>query len=114
MAIASVTTFRENYLETLPFSSTGAKIWLNAGTELTWTVPGDPSQSFRANFRYNQNAEIWVGINKAVIVPVANTVVDTYNEELLPECRNVIGGDVLHFISTSTPQIGVSLLALQS
>lgn len=106
------TTFRENFLETIPFSDTGAKIWLDAGVELTWTVPGTVDNTYRANFRYNQNAEIWIGINKTVIVPVAGTVIATYNEELLPEYRNVQGGDVLHFISTGAPQIGVSLLAV--
>jgi hypothetical protein len=112
MAIASVTGYRTNFLETLPVSDTGVKIWLNANTELTWTVPGDSSQQFRANFRYASTAEIWVGLNKTVVVPVAGTAIATYNEELLPEHKYVSGGDVLHFISTGTPQIGVSLLSL--
>lgn len=106
------TQFRENNLETLPFSDTGAKLWLAAGVELTWTVPGTVDNKYRANFRYNQNAEIWVKLNGTVVVPVAGSVVNAYNEELLPESRCVVGGDVLHFISTSTPQVGVSLLSV--
>lgn len=106
------TQFRENFLETIPFSDTGAKIWLAANTELTWTVPGTVDNKYRANFRYSQDAEIWVKINGTITVPIAGTVIDTYNEELLPEERCVIGGDVLHFISTGTPQIGVSLLSI--
>ena len=105
------TQFRENFLETLPFSDTGAKLWLAANAELTWTVPGITGTQYRANFRYNKNAEIWIKLNGTITVPVANTVVDTYNEELLPDFRYVQAGDVLHFISTGTPQIGVSLLA---
>ncbi len=112
MAIAQVTQFRTNFLDSLPFSSAGRKIWLAANVPQTWTVPGEPSQIYRAEFRYNQNAEIWVSVNQNIIVPVAGTSVDSYAEELLPQIKYVIGGDVLHFISTGTPQIGVSLLAL--
>lgn len=106
------TQFRENFLDTVPFSDTGVKIWLAANTELTWTVPGTSDQKYRADFRYSSNAEIWVRLNATIIVPVAGTAVATYNEEMLPKDKYVQGGDVLHFISTSTPQIGVSLLSI--
>ncbi len=114
MAQVSVTQFRTNFDCTHPFSDTGAKLWLAANAELTWTVPGDNSQKFRATFGFSSNAEIWVKLNGTVIVPVAGTVVDSYNEQINPEYLYVNGGDVLHFISTATPQVGVTLLSLPS
>lgn len=112
MTKASVTPFRTNFNATMPFSDTGAKFWLGAGVELTYTVPGESDQKFRAEFRYNENADVWVKLNGTIIVPVAGTVVDSYNEEFRPEFKVVNGGDVLHFISTGTPQFGVVLFSL--
>lgn len=112
MTKVNVTQFHSNFDCTHPFSSSGAKLWLAANTELTWTVPGEATQKFRANFAMASTAEVWVKLNSAVVVPVAGTIVDSYNEQLRPDYMYVIGGDVLHFISTGTPQVGVSLLAL--
>ena len=109
-----MTEYRTNFSDTFPFSDTGRKMSMQAGVEATWTVPGADTDRYRALFAYPSSAEVWVGLNKAVIVPVAGAPVDTYNEEFLPHARYVHGGDVLHFISTGTPQVGVSLLKLPS
>lgn len=113
MTIASVTPFRSNYDLTHPFSDTGAKIWLAANTERTWTVPGEATQKFRANFAFAASAEVWVKLNGTIVVPVAGAIAASVNEQLRPDFLYVNGGDVLHFISTGTPQVGVTLLALQ-
>lgn len=114
MARAQVTPFRTNFDGTHPFSSVGAKFWLASGVGLSWTVPGDPDQQYRASFTFSSNIDVWVKLNGANIVPVAGTVVDSYNEQLNPDFLYVSGGDVLHFISTDTPQVGVTLLSVPS
>jgi len=106
------TKFRSNYDFTYPFSDTGAKCWLAANTELQFTIPGTPDQKYRAHFRYQSNAEIWVKVNGTIVVPVVGVASTSYNEEFLPINLYVVGGDVLHFISTGTPQLGISLLSL--
>lgn len=104
------TKYRENFNHTYPISDTGAKIWLAANTEATWTVPGTNQDKYRANFAFTSDAAIWVKYNDTIIVPVAGTVVDSYNEQFRPDYLYVVGGDVLHFISTASNQMGVSLL----
>lgn len=105
-----MTDFRTNYNGCLPFSNAGRKMSMQAGVEATWTVPGVASDIYRAQFSYAESAEVWVALNATVVVPVAGVPADTYNEEFRPDVRYVKGGDVLHFISTGTPQVGVSLL----
>lgn len=107
-----MTKFNTNFMDTTPFSDTGAKLKLAASTELTWTVPGENTQRYRALFAFNANVDVWIAINNTVELPTAGTVTDTYNQELRPTARYVKGGDVLHFISTGTPDVGVSLLEL--
>lgn len=106
------TKFRENFSGTHPISDTGAKVWLAANTELTWTVPGDNTVKYRACFTYTYDAPIWVKLNDTIVVPVVGNAVDTYNEQFRPDLLYVNGGDVLHFISTASHQFGVSLLEL--
>lgn len=112
MTKANVTQFHSNFDNTHPFSDTGAKLWLAAGIELTWTVPGEATQKFRADFRFSSNAEVWIKLNGTIIVPVAGTVVSSYNEHLNPDFLYVNGGDVIHLIATGTPQVGVTLLSI--
>ncbi len=106
------TQFRSNFDYTHPISDTGAKVSLAANTELTWTVPGTDVNIYRADFKFPSGAQVWVKLNGAVVVPVANTAVTVTNEEFLPDCKYVKGGDVLHFISTAAWQCGVSLLSV--
>lgn len=112
MAVENVTQFRSNFDITHPITDHGAKIWLAANTELTWTVPGEATQNYRAHFTFASDAEIWVKVNGTIVVPVVGTVVDSYMEEMNPENRYVKGGDVLHLISTAARQVGISLLSL--
>jgi hypothetical protein len=75
-------------------------------------VPGTPDQIFRAKFSCSSTAEVWVGYNVAPTDPSAGTARSDANVEFIPlnECRYVKGGDVLKFLSHTTPRIGVSLL----
>lgn len=107
-----MTNFRSNFDETYPWSDQVGKIRLLANTEVTWTVPGITGQLYRAHFTYPSDAEFWVALNATVINPIAGTAITVSNEEFRPDNLYVHAGDELHFISTGTPQIGVSLLAL--
>lgn len=111
-----MTKFHDNFDGTKPFSDAGMDAILAASTALSWTVPGTDKVKYRALFGCSSNAEIWVKINGTALVPTSNVATDTYNQEfVIPGmARYVIGGDTLSFISTSTPQIGVSLLQVEN
>jgi hypothetical protein len=113
---APVTPYQRNFHGTFPFSNTGVMILLAASTALSWTVPGVPTQLYRACFRCSSTAEAWVSLNGTATVPTSNTATATSNQEFIPamEPKYVRGGDVLSFIAVGTPEIGVSLLLLQN
>jgi hypothetical protein len=109
------TPYQMNFCECFPFADTGVDILLAANTAVAYTVPGTKNNVYRASFGCSSNAEIWVKNNGTAVVPTSNTATATYMQEfVIPGmCRYVKGGDVLSFISTGTPQIGVSLLQVQ-
>lgn len=115
MTRVNVTSYQKNFSNVLPFSNSGVQMLLEASTALPWTVPGDQVQRYRAYFRASSTAEVWVGYNVTATVPTTNTATSVSNIEFIPlnECRYVKGGDVLSFISLSTPSVGVSLLQIQ-
>lgn len=110
-----MTKFHDNFDGTKPFSDAGMDAILAASTALTWTVPGDNKTKYRAYFGCSSNAEIWVRVNGTAVAPLSNVATDTYNQEFVVPgmARYVVGGDTLSFISTGTPQIGVSLLEVE-
>ncbi len=116
MTQVNVTQYQKNFLNTYPFSNTAVNLLLVASTALSWTVPGNPTQIYRANFRCSSTAEAWIRLNGTAQVPTSGTVTSTPNQEFVPwnECRYVKGGDTLSFISLTTPSIGVSLLQVQN
>lgn len=115
MTQAAVTPYQKNFTETFPFSNTSINILLAASTAISWTVPGDPTQLYRASFRASSTAEIWVRLNGTAQVPTSNTVASVPNQEFIPlVAKYVRGGDTLSFISLTTPSVGVSLLQVQN
>jgi hypothetical protein len=60
------------------------------------------------------SADVWVSLNGTAVVPTNNTATATPYQERIDSGMNryVKGGDTLSFISTGTPQVGVSLLQL--
>lgn len=110
-----MTKFNRNFNETFPFSDTGVQMLLVASTALPWTVPGTSSQKFRAHFSVSTGADVWVSNNGTATVPTANNATATYNQERIDIDFNryVKGGDILSFVSTGTPQVGVSLLQVE-
>ena len=111
----SVTRYQRNFQETFPFSNTSINILLEASTAISYTVPGTASQIYRAKFSVSYDADVWVILNGTAAVPTSNTVAATANQERIDAWfqRYVKGGDVLSFISTGTPQVGVSFLQVQ-
>lgn len=104
--------YNSNFDETQPFSDTGMQTQLVAATPLSWTVPGAPTASYRATFSFDQNADVWVGKNVTPSLPSPGVATSVNGIEYRPGPKYVHGGDVLNFLSTSAPQIGVSLLQL--
>lgn len=98
--------FNAPYVSAQPvndFGLTTSKIKFSAtlalGSEQTITVPGD-SPRYKAIFRVEPgpNREVWYALNETAEVPAGSTFVST-TSELIPVCREVKAGDVLHFIS---------------
>lgn len=109
------TKYNTNFTGCFPFSDTGMKTILAASTALSYTVPGTANQLYRATLSTSSTADVFVKLNGTAAIPVSNTATATYNEERIGvECiKYVKGGDTLSFISTGTPQVGVSLLLVQ-
>jgi hypothetical protein len=105
--------FSTNFNKTEPFSDTTATIQLVANTPITWTIPGNGTQKYRAEFSFNSNDDIWVSKNYTAVIPVSNTVVTSTQQELRPMPKYVIGGDVLSLITTgSNVQCGIALFQI--
>lgn len=109
------TKYQKNFSECFPFSDTTINILLAASTAISYTVPGTADQVYRAHFSVSTSADVWVRLNGTAAVPTTNTVASTsYQERINVDfVRYVKGGDTLSFISTGTPQVGVSLLQVQ-
>lgn len=108
-----MTQYNTSSERTFPFSNMAVQLALAANTELTYTIPGDNSATYRCEFSYAYNANVWVGFNATSTTPVAGTVAESPNVELNPEVRFVRGADVLHFKSNATvTDAGFSLLRL--
>ena len=116
MAQVPVTPWNDNYDRTKPFSNTNLNVLLAASTAISYTVPGEATQLYRAHFSVSTSADVWVRLNGTAQVPTSNTIDQTtYMERIDTDFnRYVRGGDTLSFISTGTPQVGVSLLQVQS
>jgi hypothetical protein len=96
-----MTDFNTSSLNCLPFSNQTAQLALAANTALTYTVPGNSSMSYRCEFSWAYNANVYVGYNVSATVPSAGTLTSNSAIELRPTIRFVRGGDVLSFISSS-------------
>lgn len=115
MSKAPVTPYQRNFEKCFPFSNTTINILLAASTAITYTVPGDTTQKYRAHFSVSTSADVWVRLNGTAQVPTSNTIDSTtYMERIDVDFqRYVKGGDTLSFISTTTPQVGVSFLQVE-
>jgi hypothetical protein len=112
----SFTRYQKNFMNTYPFSGINMNAQLAVSTALSWVVPGTPLQKFRVKFRSSFTDDIWVSYNGTAIAPTAGTSTTVSHQELIPldECRYVVGGSTLSFISTTgTPQVSAQLLLVE-
>lgn len=109
-----MTQYNINHEKCRPFSNQGVMMLLAASTALAWTVPGTENITYRAQFSASSSADVWVRKGGTAAVPTSNTATATVNQERidLNTILFVQGGDSLSFISTGTPQVGVTLLEL--
>src|ERR1051325_3099046 len=107
-----MTIYTENFNGCYPFTDSGEMLLLVASTALSFTVPGASSQTYRAKFSVSSTADVWVKLNGTAVLPTSGVASATYNQERIDInfIRYVKGGDTLSFISSSTPQVGVSFL----
>ena len=110
-----MTRFNMSHGETIPFSDMAAQFGLTANVELTYTVPGVITDSYRANFSFPEDANVWVSLNRTATTPTVGTMSPDARCELNPDFRYVHGTDVIHFKSSAqVNDAGVSLLQLPS
>ncbi|HSY75396.1 MAG TPA: hypothetical protein VK890_00990 [Bacteroidia bacterium] len=111
-----MTPYSNSFDHAKPFSDTGLQALVIASTALPWTIPGTPTMLYRAEFSASTTADVWVRLNGVAVAPISGSAVTTNNQERVYPgmARYVKGGDTLSFISTGTPQVGVSLLLVQS
>lgn len=109
------TKYQTNFSDCFPFSDTSFNALLVASTALSVTVPGGPERIYRAKFSVPYGQSVWVALNGTATVPTSGVSTSApYQEFIDMNCvRYVKGGDTLSFISTGTPQVGVSLLKVQ-
>lgn len=107
------TNYNESYSDTNPFSDIAPSVALAANTPLSYTVPGDNTKRYRADFNYNATANIYVANNSTAAVPGAGTISASSVSTYRPHRRYVIGGDVLSFVTPdTTATFGFDLLLL--
>ena len=87
---------------------------LEASTALPYTVPGTNAQSYRACFSTSSTADVWVCNNGTATLPTSDTATAIRYQQRIGVNTNLFvrGGDVLSFISTGTPQVGISFLKM--
>lgn len=95
----------------LKFTDTAYSCTLAAATDTTLTVPDhstlggvafnqEAQPSLIAIFSYDPGESVWVSINTTAAVPAGATFAATASE-LNPSARQVVGGDVIHFIAAA-------------
>lgn len=108
--------YSSNYDGTRPFTDISLLIFLSDSTQLL-SIPGVSNTdnfTYQADFSYASNSNIFVGLNKAPVIPDAgNPNIVTSYVDFKPEKRYVKAGDVLHFSSKDTGvYVGVSISQL--
>ncbi len=92
---------------------------LGATTDTTLVVPlgsgvgkeNDAKAKFLARFRYAPAAQVWVANNVDATPSLTGSFVA--NASIInPECKEVKGGDTLHFYATAAADISVEFFAI--
>lgn len=94
--------YYNNYEETRSFGFESVTVTLASGSNVTYTVPGNATNNYIAEFEYNANNDIFVGYNTSAAVPSSNTANSSSVVEYKPKKRYVKGGDTLNFVTPNT------------
>lgn len=109
------TPYQSSFDETLGFSDTNARLHLLQDAVLEYEVAGASDKKFVVLFEYNDQANIFVGLNYSPTAPAAGTIVTTNTAEFRPCKRFVKGGDKLYFVTPDTnAYMGISLRQIPS
>lgn len=95
----------------LKFTDTAYSATLAAATDTSLTVPDhnsiggasyseDAQPVLLAVFSFDPGESVWVALNQTAAVPVGASFAAT-GSSLLPAARQVVGGDVIHFITAA-------------
>ena len=107
------TRYTPNFDGANPFSDINLRVALQQNVLETFTVPGEQTTKYRAEFFYNYSANIFVGLNENATVPAAGTIDSTGKQAYRPAVKYVLGGDELTFITPDTSAyFGVELFTI--
>lgn len=107
------TNYNSQYNDCMPFSDIAPSVALAANTPLSYTVPGNAQNRYRAEFHYNYTSNIYIANNSTAAVPGAGTISTSSVSTYRPDVRYVKGGDVLSFVTPdTTATFGFDLLLL--
>lgn len=85
-----------------------------ASTDSPLTIPGNAPR-YKALIK--SSGEVWVSLNAVAQLPIAGPFLQK-NSEMVNAgyvvCREIVAGDVIHFISSGTPDVNVVLYALNT
>lgn len=88
---------------------------LAATTDTTLTIPAN-ARRYKAVIKVENNGLVWTAINETAAVPAGASFAATTSELITDAkslCREVVSGDVLHFITaTAGTDVSVVLYAL--
>lgn len=95
------------------FSDKSYRLGLTATVGSSQLIPGLNQQTYVAKFSFPENANVWVGLNVAPVLPTEGVVASQPNCALNPTAKFVRAGDTLYFISTAgVTDGGFELLSL--
>lgn len=111
MIPSSYTSLQQNNDFGLLFSNIKYSASLAATTDTTLTIPGSAPR-FKALIKVETDGDVWVANGATAAVPAGGTFAATTSELVVggeAVCRDVKGGDVLHFYTAGT-SIDVSVV----
>ena len=113
MLIPSYTAQQTIYEFGFVFTPLLYSVTVLANGQATLNIPNSSSR-FKAIMKISGNSEMWVALNRTAYPPTGNTFAITTSELINQNnlCREVKGGDVLHFSCSTNTDLSIALYAL--
>jgi len=109
----TVTRYKSNYHQAMPFSLHNAAISLNAATADDFTIPGTNNEKYIAIFSYPSDSSVFVALNFTAAVPSGGNITFPSTSQFKPERRVVQAGDKISLIATNATECGVHLYRIE-